>query len=231
MRFVNRLQRISVTSVLITLLPAIGSTVFAADPTTQPQDPIAAQYFAVAAARTHAELALRNVQRFFEENKSTIAVIGDDLDSARSKSLSLIERAQSNEQHKPEADRSDEVSEDLARRSHAITERWQRLYAVERPAIAARYEAATSSLVTIASALAVVNTLEQQWKDLELNLASVEAAYLEVARRAERARDQGEAAINDLKRQRDDWESTLHSTLAIIGPRAGSRPNGVPSGL
>lgn len=231
MRFLIFPSRLTAGIVAIASAVAIASNSLAADPTTQPQDPIVAQYFAVAAARTHAELALRNAQRFFEENKSTLAVIGDGVESARSKALSLIERAQSNEQHKPEADRSDEVSEDLTRRSHAITERWQRLYAVERPAIAAQYEAATSSLLTIATALGAVNTLEQQWKDLELNLAPIEAAYLEVARRADRAREQGEAAINDLKRQRDDWESMLHSTLATVGPRAGPRPNGIPSGL
>ncbi len=221
---------------LLPVIAVVCALVFATnaavgEPTTQPQDPIARKYFAVGAARTRAELALRNAQHFFEENKTNVAVLGDALENARSKSASLIERALSNEQHKPEADRSDEVSEDLNRRSHAMSERWQRLLTVERPAVAARYDSASTSLLTIAAALAAANTLEQQWKDLELDLAPIEAAYLEIARRADRAREQGEAAVNDFKQQRDDWESMLRSTLASVGPRAGPRPTGVPSGL
>ena len=231
MRFPNTFSKL--TSVLIStaLGLAVTASGLAADPTTQPQDPVARGYFAVAAARTHAELALRSAQRFFEENKTTMAATGDSLDNARSKSLSLIERALTNEQHKPEADRSDEVSEDLNRRSHSITERWQRLYAVDRPAIGARFDNASATLVTIGTVLTATNTLEQQWKDLELNLSPLEGAYLEIARRADRAREQGELAVSDLRRQRDDWEATYRSTLASVGPRAGPRPTGIPSGL
>ncbi len=199
--------------------------------TPRPDDPTAAQYFAVATARTRAELALRGAQQFYDENKSVPAVIGDALEAARSGALAVIERAQSNEQHKPEADRSEEVSEDLTRRSRGISERWQRLYGVERPAISAHYESASASLTSIAIVLTGVTAIEQQWKELEMDLGPVEHAYQEVARRAHLARERGAQALAELKQKREEWESMSRSTVTAVGPRAGQRPSGVPSGL
>ena len=156
-----------------------------ADPASSPDDAVARQYLPVAMARTRAELVLRDVQTFVDENRTTYATMLDATDAARAKSLALIERAQTNEQRKPEADRSEDITEELTRRAHEIADRWQKLYAIERPALAARYEAATSSLSHLTLALTAVYAMEQQWKDLELDLSPVQHAYLEIARRAQ----------------------------------------------
>src|SRR4051812_5767105 len=97
-------------------------------PAAADESKIEEQYMAVAAARTRAELAIRRLRKFLSDSKAAIGDAGGATEDAKNKMASMVQKAMQNEQHRPEADRSQDVMADLMERGNRINQDWQKYY-------------------------------------------------------------------------------------------------------
>lgn len=181
-----------------------------------PNKALEEQYMAISAARGRAEWAVRRARTAPDELEPKWRVANQALDADHARILEAIRKAVEDEQKRPEELRNPAVIEELNQRRTTIEQDWQRLAAVDRPAIESRYRSAGQVAQGIAALYGQVVQLDAPWKDNKMDLPTLQAAYEAVTKRANDLRQQADDALADLQKAQKLWERA--ATAATTRP-------------
>lgn len=186
-----------------------GTVAFASDPpapTTAPSGQARSdeQQFAGAAdARTRAELALRDLRKLMQANRAAADSEGPAL--PRPIALNLVQRALDAEQGKPATEQDKARVDDLNHRRQILSGAWDKYVASARDVTAQLTDGATQ-LVSLTAAMHQLNGLEGYWKQLHMELSSVEQAYSTLSERASRTAQRIRDSIDAERHAQGEWD-------------------------
>lgn len=202
--------RCGMSAVLCAVCLVISSTTaLAADPESPPTPPATQarseeQQFAGAAdARTRAELALRDLRKLLQANRATADSETPAL--PRPTALELLQKGLDAEERKSAADQNKARIDDLRHRTQILSGVWDKYAASVRESTAKLNEAASQS-VSLSAAMHQVNGMESYWKQLHMELSSVEQAYSTLCERASRTARQIRESIDAERLAHGEWD-------------------------
>ncbi len=163
------------------------------------------QFNAVAAARTRTELALRDLRKLLQANHAA----GGDVETPalpRPTALIQSQKALDAEQQKPAAEQVKARIDELGARTAALSQ-VLRKYADSSKAVTSALNDGAAQYAAIAAAMRQVVVLEGYWKQLRMELSSVEESYAALAERAESTARRCRTALDAQRTAQSEWEA------------------------
>jgi len=191
--------------------PAAGKAAPAADSSSPGGRETA--YAALAQSRLKAELAIRRLRAYFDENDGAWRSAALACEQAHSRLENSIARAQEQEQRKPDDQRNQGFIDDCVQKRQAVQQDWERFANVSRPAMESAYRATQTLTQQIQSTYQSLASTENSWKDAGGDLAPLAAMYDAIAKRADEVRAQAEKATGDLQSSQKTWEAAADAAV------------------
>lgn len=176
-------------------------------------------YEALAQSRLKAELAIRRLRAYFEENDNAWRSASLACEQAHSRLETSIAHAQEQEQRKPDDQRNQGFIDDCVQKRQAVQQDWERFANVSRPAMDSAYRATQTLTQQVQSTYQSLANVESAWKDAGGDLAPLAAMYDAVAKRADDVRFQAEKVTGDLQSAQKTWEAAADA--AVHAPEKG----------
>lgn len=183
------------------------------------QDKTDEQFQALAAARTKAEVAVRKLRTFYEENENRWRAIQQAPDASIRNIYEAIRKATEDEQRKAEDLRNQAVIDELNQRRGLIEGDWNRFANTERPSLDLVYRQSQQNMDRIWQSWHNLANVESNWKDSRLDLAPLQSAYEAVAKRADAIRAAGDKAVADMETWKKAWETAAESNTRPVAPK------------
>lgn len=177
------------------------------------------QFHAVALARSKAEFALRRLRTYYEQTQGRFEQVRLAPDASLLRIGETITKATQDEQRKPEDARNMAVIEEFAQRRGLINQDWARYANTERPAIDNAFRLPLQQMATLWVVWGNLANNEGYWKDMRLDLPTLQAAYDAVAKRADEFRVSSEKALVDAENWKKIWEVAAESADRPVMPK------------
>jgi hypothetical protein len=183
------------------------------------QDKTDEQFQALAAARTKAEVAVRKLRTFYEENENRWRALQQAPDASIRNIYEAIRKAAEDEQRKAEDLRNQAVIDELNQRRGLIEGDWNRFANTDRPSLDLVYRQSQQNMERIWQSWHNLANIESNWKDSRLDLAPLQSAYDVVAKRADAIRAAGDKAVADMETWKKAWETAAESNTRPVAPK------------
>lgn len=177
------------------------------------------QFHAIATSRSKAELSLRKLKTFFEQNEMRWRLVQSSPDGFVKRIYDTIRKTTEEEQRKPEDVRNVAIVEELNQRRALVEQDWNRYVTTERGALETTYRQSQQQMDRLWQTWTTLTTNETNWKDLRLDQAALQASYDAVAKRADELRAATEKLIADSENWKKIWELAAESSTRPVFPK------------
>jgi hypothetical protein len=169
--------------------------------------PIDQQYAAVGAARTAADLAIRQAHNFFDDNEPNWRDASQGTDSAHGQIDDALIHGQDMENRKPDDQRSQATLDNLNAQRTQLAVDWAKFSNVTRANMEQSYRRDQNLINEMVQVFNNMTTSETGWKDLQLSMPATQALYQSIAQRAGALQADAAKQLSDLQAARKSWDA------------------------
>jgi len=179
-------------------------------------DALLKQYTAVGAARARAELALQRARTLVDENRSGWAGGWQLAELARGKTYRVLETAIAREESRDENVRRTTFLDSLHDRLNSLHDETDAFAAKRRIELDNTYRMAGETIEKCSRVMEALTAMETQWKESGMDLATLQAAYESLAKRAGEAGENAQGAITALKERQTNLDADLEAAKRFV---------------